>query len=252
MAVGMPVSQFGEDGMSRTARRLRRTMPRTEAEWLACSDPLTMLEVLRAKASDRKVRLFAVGCCRLTLADSAPAPSRRAVEVAERFADGLAGREELLRARSMAFRAALEFQFKISEELRERGIWDFPRRNVSDEEVRHYFVAEAAHPHRPFGIGLLRHRLRWDHGLTEVAPHVIRDVLGNPFRPSMFDSCWQTRDVADLARAIYDGRDFGRMPDLADALQGAGCDDPEILRHCRGPGPHVRGCWVIDFILGKS
>jgi hypothetical protein len=89
--------------MSKTARRLRRLIPRTQAEWLACGDPNPMLEIMRSKASDRKVRLFAVGCCRLTLTDLTPDRSRHAVEIAERFADGLASKEELLGARTMAF-----------------------------------------------------------------------------------------------------------------------------------------------------
>jgi hypothetical protein len=55
-----------------------------------------------------------------------------------------------------------------------------------------------------------------------------------------------------IARAIYDGRAFERMPILADALEDAGCGDADILRHCREPGEHVRGCWVVDLLLGKS
>ena len=226
-------------------------MPRTGPEWLACSDPLLMLEALRGRASDRKLHLFAVGCCRRTLTGPTPDRSLRAVEVAERFADGLAGRQELLRARSLAFHAADQFQFRRSEELREKGeTWHRP--NLSDEEVRLYFVAEAAHPYTPFRIGLLRHRLRWDYQLMRVAPAILRDVVGNPFRSAIFDPCWRTPNVVALARRIYDERAFDRLPELADALEAAGCDDADILGHCRGAGPHVRGCWVIDLVLGKS
>jgi hypothetical protein len=55
-----------------------------------------------------------------------------------------------------------------------------------------------------------------------------------------------------IAESIYDHRAFERMPELADALAAAGCSNPEILSHCRGPGPHVRGCWVVDLVLGKE
>ena len=55
-----------------------------------------------------------------------------------------------------------------------------------------------------------------------------------------------------VAATIYDDRAFDRLPILADALEDAGCDDHDILAHCRGPGPHVRGCWVVDLVLGKS
>ena len=81
-------------------------MPRPEAEWLACNDPHPMLEVMRARASNRKVRLFAVSCWRLTLTDLTPERSRHAVEIAERFAEGVASKVELLRARAKAFCAA--------------------------------------------------------------------------------------------------------------------------------------------------
>jgi hypothetical protein len=75
-------------------------------------------------------------------------------------------------------------------------------------------------------------------------------VIGNPFRP--VTPAWQSDAVVRLAQAIYDERAFERLPILADALAEAGCDHAAILEHCRGPGPHVRGCWVVDLLLGKE
>jgi hypothetical protein len=63
---------------------------------------------------------------------------------------------------------------------------------------------------------------------------------------------WLTSNVSGLAQAIYDDRAFERMPILGDALEDAGCDNADILNHCRGPGPHVRGCWVVDMLLEKE
>jgi hypothetical protein len=81
---------------------------------------------------------------------------------------------------------------------------------------------------------------------------IIRDVIGNPFRPVTFSQSWRTDTAVSLARMMYDARDFSAMPILADALQDAGCDNEDILDHCRGPGPHVQGCWVVDLVLGKE
>lgn len=78
---------------------------------------------------------------------------------------------------------------------------------------------------------------------------LIRDILGNPFRPVAFEPSWRTDTVEALARGIYQGEAFDGMPVLADALEEAGCDDAEIIAHCREPGVHVRGCWVVDLIL---
>ena len=81
---------------------------------------------------------------------------------------------------------------------------------------------------------------------------LVRDLVGNPFRPIAVDTRWRTADVIGLARAVYEDRAFERMPLLADALMDAGCDDEQVLGHCRGDGPHVRGCWVVDLVLGKE
>ncbi|HEY1192447.1 MAG TPA: hypothetical protein VGE74_32790 [Gemmata sp.] len=81
---------------------------------------------------------------------------------------------------------------------------------------------------------------------------LLRDIFGNPFRPVTFLPEWRTGTAVALALQVYESRDFSAMPILADALQDAGCDSADILDHCRGPGPHVRGCWVVDLVLGKG
>ncbi|MCE9566325.1 MAG: hypothetical protein K8U57_30240 [Planctomycetes bacterium] len=78
-------------------------------------------------------------------------------------------------------------------------------------------------------------------------------MFGNPFHPVTVDPAWLTSTVLPLARQMYDTRDFSAMPILADALQDAGCDNENILEHCRDAnGVHVRGCWVVDLVLGKE
>ena len=80
-----------------------------------------------------------------------------------------------------------------------------------------------------------------------------RDIFGNPFRPVAIEPEWRTSTAVALAKGMYDSRDFSVMPILADALQDAGCDNEEVLNHCRdAAGVHVRGCWVVDLVLGKS
>jgi hypothetical protein len=80
----------------------------------------------------------------------------------------------------------------------------------------------------------------------------VRDVFGNPFRRVGVEPAWLTPDVRALAQALYAGREFERLPILADALEDAGCTAQAILDHLRGPGEHVRGCWVLDLLLGKG
>ncbi|QJW96082.1 hypothetical protein FTUN_3636 [Frigoriglobus tundricola] len=96
-----------------------------------------------------------------------------------------------------------------------------------------------------------QHKSQWD---REQGTHaqLLRDVFGNPFRPINFAPDLRTDTALALATQMYESRDFGAMPVLADALQDAGCDSDDILSHCRGPGPHARGCWVVDRVLGKE
>jgi len=81
---------------------------------------------------------------------------------------------------------------------------------------------------------------------------LLRCVFGNPFRPVVVGRTWRSAAVMGLARGIYADRAFDRLPILADALEEAECDDADLLTHCRSDGPHVRGCWAVDLVLGKE
>jgi hypothetical protein len=85
---------------------------------------------------------------------------------------------------------------------------------------------------------------------------ILRDIFGNPFRPlpavKSAWRIWNSGAAIQLARAIYEDRRFQDMPILADALEDAGCQDTEILAHCRQAEGHVRGCWVLDLLLSKD
>ena len=114
-------------------------------------------------------------------------------------------------------------------------------------------MAGAKHPrpHARCAVGGISGNPVWDeHEAAQAA--VLRDIFGNPFRPVTADRSWLTSTVVSLAQGIYAERAFDRLPILADALQDAGCEHPDVLGHCRGSGPHVRGCWVVDLLLGKT
>jgi hypothetical protein len=82
---------------------------------------------------------------------------------------------------------------------------------------------------------------------------VVWDVAGNPFQPVRFAPDWRTDTVIAIARQMYEAREFSAMPILADALQDAGCNNDDVLTHCRDTAlTHVRGCWVVDGVLGLS
>jgi hypothetical protein len=131
---------------------------------------------------------------------------------------------------------------------------DWPLRSAYSHFIRCVFGNPCPHPVREkygrlkaVGLGLLKlvagHPNLQDESRQHQSPSL---------REAQIDDDWLTSTVVALARQMYESRDFGAMPILADALQDAGCDSDDILDHCRGDGPHVRGCWVIDLVLGKS
>jgi hypothetical protein len=227
----------------------------TESEWLACTDPQKMLEFLLGKASDRKLRLFTCAYCRHILQDN------KAVQVAERFADGLATNAERKHSRNQAIKAA------ISSELAGRGGIN-TLMSVADSAIAR-ILCPPSRLYRECGtlpteiVAAVRGvNAQASNELQQTQVMVLRDTFGNPFCPASLDPTvlfWHNAAVGRLAQAAYDERqmpagtlDNGRLAVLADALEEAGCNDPDILHHLRGPGPHVRGCWVVDTILGKT
>ena len=242
----------------------------TEAEWLACDDPRALVEFVGDKGSTRKLRLFGVACCRRISQFFKDERSGGLVECAERYADELIGIEEL----ESAFEAAAEAQEAIhweggdavDQSAAEAVLGPRAELYLSQvfegtmEAVGESAVAAAWKRRTEPQPEHWRERERDRQDVSDAAMHeesavqatLLRDIFGNPFRTVAFDAAWRTSTVVALARQVYGSRDFGAMPILADALQDAGCDSDDVLNHCRGPGPHVRGCWVIDLVLGKG
>ena len=203
-------------------------------------------EVRRAaqtKAGRRQLRLVACGCCRLIWPHLGDRRLTRAVVVAERFADGQATKAELEAARKRVEPLLGEDDDDVSPSPLTAAA--LVRAAV---ELSAYSAALMATPYEPPLAGYLGP----SHVEAGLICDLIRDIFGNPFRPVAVDPDWRTAAAVALARGMYESRDFAPMPVLADAFQDAGCEDPDILGHCRGPGPHVRGCWVVDLVLNKA
>jgi hypothetical protein len=210
----------------------------TEQEWLQATDPDLMLEYLRGKASKRKLRLFAVACCRRVWPLLDDKRSRRAVEVVEHYADGLASTQDLKEAHEAAGQAC-----------------QMPARTAASDASR--VDGEVAfHPDDAANHAAWATPGRTRAGERQAQADLLRCIFSpHPFRPIAIDPCWRTWHgglVVSMSRRMYDARDFSDMPVLADALEEAGCNDADILGHCRSGGEHVRGCWVIDLLLGKE
>jgi hypothetical protein len=223
----------------------------TEKEWLKEKSHVQWMAnflgdrgLPRTKVGRRKLRLFACGCCRVAWDILPDDRLREAVSTAERFADGQASKDELAAAR-----AAIATMTYDSGPFGRApsGVRVAIDMAVAATDTQAYSAAfSMTATQSPLGG-------RMKSAAAEMyLCELIRCVFGNPFRPVAVERAWRTSTVVDRARGIYEERAFDRLPILADALQDAGCESPEVLGHCRGGGPHVRGCWVVDLVLGKS
>jgi hypothetical protein len=185
----------------------------TEAEWLACPDPKPMLEFLRGTVSQRKLLLITIACCRHAWQWCLTDRRRtEALKRAERCADD---------------------------------------RSVSEKELRRVNAKMA-------DIAASSGYLNFTDEGRAIATSVLLEIIGNPFRPVPIEPAWLSVTVTNLAATAYEVRaqprgelDPARLAVLADALEDAGCADADLMGHLRSPGPHVRGCWALDLILGK-
>jgi hypothetical protein len=243
----------------------------TEAEWLACEDARAMVGYAARPMSERQLKLFACACCRrvehLLLFET----SRTALVTVEEAAEGLIPEVDVGSAGCEAHDTELRIEAVIDGGESDEEVSDTIAQCGADGRA----VLQAARAAAAIADShLVRHSLPHVLGSTAAAAawstasgtydpaaglaeqkdqvRVLRDIFGNPFRPVAFAPEWRTGTAVTLARQMYESRDFGAMAILADALQDAGCDSDEVLRHCREPGTHVRGCWVCDLVLGKE
>jgi hypothetical protein len=227
----------------------------TEAKWLAGVEVKTLLEFVLDRSSERKRGLFAAACCRRVWRLLKDERSRAAVEVAERYVDDAASDGEKLDA-------------EMGAEAADQALAAGGRDTATSR------AALSAYCVTCFGAGWDQADPGWDFAYSTASSAadaaradgteanqlaLLRCVFGNPFRPLTVSPAWQTLQVVALAQATYEqpelpsGRlDATRLPILADALEEAGCDQADVLGHLRGPGPHAKGCWALDLVLGKQ
>lgn len=236
-----PFCDFGDPSVT-----VDRLEPFGQAEWLAGDDWESMCRwvddhfghtKIGKLAVLRKSRLFACQCCRF-LWPALPHPdSRAAVEVAEQFAERATTKAELQSAFKKANAAAWSAGSGYHPAwAANTAAYDTPSVDSAASQLLAHVKSSEAECGRAEKL-----IVAW-----------LWDIFGNPFRPVSFDAAWNTAAVLPLAQAIYEERAFNRLPILANALEDAGCTDPDILAHCRGLGPHVRGCWVVDLLTGRS
>ncbi len=234
----------------------------TEAEWLKGSNPSRMLYFLMDnQPSQRKQRLFGCACCRRIWHLLTDQRSRRAVESAERWADGLVSAEELWPICADAHAAEREAPTNQHRSAATAATcivadsWDVTTDTSGDEAAS--YAADA--------VGWEMSSVATSSSNTWGAAQepgyaaecaeqsrLLRCIVGNPFRPVTLNPSWLTLTVQSLARSIFNERSFGSIRILADALEEAGCHNTDILDHCRQDGEHVLGCWVVDLILSKK
>lgn len=268
----------------------------TETDWLYSVDSRKMLEFLHNKVGrpllnqyltrqqlERKIRLFLVACARRVWHQFSDERSKTAIEVVERYADGLATRDELEKAHSAAVDANREaclthaangwakthIAYVAADLAVEASYVTFLRLGFTSclNGASDAVSATAQHwnaPHFdrevPGGPGdrselteeVVEQLQRQE---SAVQADSLRDIFGNPFHSAAISPSWLAwieGAAAKLTQAIYDARRFDDLPILADALEEAGCTDPTVLAHCREPGLHIRGCWVLDLVRSRK
>jgi hypothetical protein len=246
----------------------------TEKQWLKCGDPLTALEFIARSDNynSRKIRLFSCASWHWIARRWKDDRCRAAVEVAERFSDGVATDDELRIARATVER----FLDRL------RSIWsDRTGHNLAcaalaatapdaflgaqscilreadrtERATERHSALQETRGFLNFIAGMVDHLKREMIGEDQydfAQIRIIRDLFGNPFRKREIDDNWRSSTVMSVAEGLYEESAFGQLPILADALEESGCSDSDILQHCRASAVHVRGCWVLDLVLGKA
>jgi hypothetical protein len=225
-------------------------------QWLAATSPRGGLDYLcsesvnahRRKAGRRKLRLFTCAC-----ADRVwhliPDPFRRAVELGERLCEGenVANLIAALGDRRVEGPLARRHAAHAARACVGTAIWHAAVTGADAAAMAAGWVRQAAEGDQ---VSRAYEQGKQAEELTQAM--LLREIVPDPFRPIPLDRRWLTSTVVALARGIYHEKAFDRLPILSDALQDAGCANDDMLNHCRSEGPHVRGCWVVDLVLGTG
>jgi len=210
----------------------------TESEWFTVVAPETMLAWVSPRCSERKLRLFAAACCRRVGHLCRPRFDS-ILHRAEAVADAVTDDTPASRKKNPVPRLA--------------AVWMRRHESALAHALSHRsgFRAATQAAERAIELAKAAGDTWWEERWYQAA--YLCDIVGNPFRRPPADPAWLSDTVVAIASGMYAARDFSAMPVLADALQEAGCTSDEILHHCRDPhASHVRGCWVVDLVLGKA
>jgi hypothetical protein len=245
-----------------------------EAKWLAADRPAPLLRFAWDAAGERRLRLFAVACCRRVDHLLTDRRFRTTVALAEQAADGLAGEATLANGLEVAVAAVRgmpmgQFRYSLAAGIVQAltsppsylrlhaGVADLaaglawrkvPTATREEQQYGgtvHGTIVRPADSTDPWWRKPRDEEQRWQ-------AEAFRDIVGSPFHSVVVNPRWRTETAVALAIGIYADRAFDRLPILADALEEAGCDQQDVLAHCRDAGEHVRGCWVVDLVLGKG
>jgi hypothetical protein len=263
----------------------------TEAQWFSSTNPHEMLAFLqesdpsgpalilswfgfrKGKFSARKRRLSACACLRRNWVLLADERSRQAIETTERFADGLTNRKIF----NKAVQAARDASLQMARPRIMVGEWLQAAQARAADAVACALSAndpadEAVTWSKETARACATQKMTSSNSASQLMPEMataartpeaawiaeavaqcelLRDVIGNPFRRRPLDRSWCTSEVVAIAKGILRDGAFNRTLELTNLLEKAGCVDGDALHHCRDK-VHVRGCWLLDFIVGKS
>src|SRR5262245_5923205 len=241
----------------------------TEADWLTGTNFTVHVQYVCGQLTARRQRLLAAGFCRAVKHLFDHPDLSAALPVIEDYADGLAPAAELEKVRQRCRVIAVEANNAANTAV-EKGTKDQLKHWLRHELAWTVaFAATGPVPVADVGTRAAAAAVQARTGAELMAPvpqdefdaataeqalvmrEVVWEVVGNPFRTVMFSPSWRTNTAVTLARQMYQSREFSAMSILADALQDAGCANDDMLNHCRNPGEHIRGCWVLDCVLGK-
>ena len=255
-------------------------------DWATSRSPDLMLNGIRGRESRRKVRLFTIACCRRFLAILADERSRHALEVIEGYVDDNANDIQLQEASEAAEQAFQSQRLRVlasivgselaSQASKEPGglfrlidtqaardahdaadgdpaamaasaAWSATASDLELQNAGYSLIDSAIGTANQAAAAASDTKVE-----EEMQAELLRDIFGDPLREIHLDRQFVTPTITAMSKQMYDSHDFVSMPMLANALEAAGCRDTAILDHCRSPSPHVRGCWVLDLILGKQ